>query len=189
MVTHRLAIWVFGPIGAGKTRLLSKLPLRGFRRIDQDAELEKEMRAAGMSSDIRGYTDAERDRFLRLREQVARTLWDQVPTWRDAGENLCFETTGDKPHLFEAELIEGRRHHYRSFGCGLRCSLEDCLAQNRTRTRVLPDELVEASWQAFERFRADGSYTRIFRNDRLEFCDDQNAAAELIQTWMELFTL
>ena len=74
MVTRRLAIWVFGPIGAGKSRLLSQLPLEGFRRIDQDAELEREMRVAEMSLDIRNYTEAERARLARLREQAARTL-------------------------------------------------------------------------------------------------------------------
>jgi hypothetical protein len=187
MKTRRLAIWVFGPIGAGKTSLLARFPLGGFRRVDQDAELEKEMRAAGMPPDMRSYTVEERARLARLREEVARALWAQVPAWREAGENLCFETTGDKPHLFEAELIGGRRHGYRSLGCGLRCSLEDCLAHNRSRTRVLPDRIVEASWEAFERFCGDGSYSRIFAEERMEIFDDPDSAAEFLGKWIESF--
>jgi GTPase SAR1 family protein len=103
-----LAIWVFGPVGAGKSLLISRLPLDAFRIVDQDALLEEELARRGLCLDATQHTATERTQFQSIRRQVAAALWNQVPVWRKEGINLCFETTGDKPHLFEAELIANR---------------------------------------------------------------------------------
>jgi hypothetical protein len=149
MKLRRLALWIFGPVGAGKSHVLSQLPLGHFERVEQDAELERRLRDAGLPLDTRRYSASQRAEFLRLREHVISELWTRVPAWREKGCNLVFETTGNKPGLFREQIEAGRAHGYTTLGCALRVPLALCLEHNRGRERVLADELVEGAWTAF----------------------------------------
>jgi hypothetical protein len=111
--------------------------------IDQDVELEND-------PDWRAHRAAARDR-----------AWARVPALRAAGAPLTFHTTGDKPDLLAAEVARGHARGYREVGIALRCPLDVCLARNRARVRRLDDGVVIATWEAFERFLADGTYARI----------------------------
>src|SRR5947207_11964782 len=63
MKNLRLGLWIFGPIGSGKSHVLSRLPLEDFERVDQDAELERLLRAAGLPLDTRTYDAAQSAEF------------------------------------------------------------------------------------------------------------------------------
>ncbi len=179
-----LAIWVFGPVGAGKSLLISRLPLDAFRIVDQDALLEEELARRGLCLDATQHTATERTQFQSIRRQVAAALWNQVPVWRKEGINLCFETTGDKPHLFEAELIANRNRGYQTLGCALNIPLDKCLAQNRVRSRVLSDETVAASWTAFQNYLATDVYSRLFAGENLEICTSVPDAEITVTSWL-----
>lgn len=182
-----LAIWIFGPIGSGKSELLARLPLAGFQRVQADDELERHMLAQGLKLDVSQHGERERREFRDLRAEVTLELWGKVPGWREEGRDLAFETTGDKPPLFQIEIEAGRAQGYHTLGCGLHMPLADCLARNRQRPRVLSDGAVSASWHAFERFTADGTYARLFAAEELVLTDDLDYAAEFVGAWLERF--
>ena len=184
-MSHRwLALWIFGPIGAGKSRVIERMPVADFVRVDQDMELETQLRAAGLPLDTRQHDAAQREAFLQLRKTIIAELWRQVPDWRAQGCDLIFETTGNKPSLFRAEVEKAQACGYRSLGCALRVPLAVCLERNQGRERVLDDTVVEASWRDFERALADGTYAEIFAGDRLVICEEAERAAEAVEAWL-----
>jgi hypothetical protein len=130
--------WVLGAAGAGKSTFVAA---RGWPNvIDQDAELE---RLVGDGPYAWPLTE--------LRARATATTWARVPVLRAARVDLTFQTPGDKPDLLAAEIATGRAAGYRELGYGLRVPLDVCLARNRGRRRVLPDDVVVATWEAFER--------------------------------------
>src|SRR5690349_6737401 len=112
MKNRRLALWIFGPIGSGKSHVMSRLPLEHFTEVVQDAELERTLRAAGLPLDTRRHNAGQREEFRRIRQRVITDLWNAVPAWRKEGRNLVFETTGNKPALFRTEVEAGRAAGY-----------------------------------------------------------------------------
>jgi|GEM_PF-5107609 len=184
MKNRRLALWIFGPIGSGKSHVMSQLPLEHFTEVVQDAEVERLLRTAGLPLDTRRHDASQRDEFRRTRQRVIARLWDMVPVWREAGRNLVFETTGNKPTLFRAEVEAGRAAGYHTLACALRVPLSVCRQQNQTRERVLEDAIVEDTWREFERFLADGTYADIFAGSRLEICESTEAAVHAAQRWL-----
>ena len=147
-----LAIWVIGPAGAGKSRLVASAHPRNV--VDQDAELERL---------VTGPYDWPN--LGPLRRLATERAWSRVPALRAAGEPIVFETTGDKPELLAVEVAAGHAAGYREIGVGLRVPLEVCLARNRARARVLPDDVVIATWHAFEQHLPD--YARILDSFQL----------------------
>jgi predicted kinase len=185
IMKHRpLSLWIFGPIGAGKSRTIAQLPLESFERVDQDAELEPILRAAKVPLDTRQHDESERAEFLRLRRWVSAELWEKVPAWRAEGRNLVFETTGDKPALFRAEVLAGRAAGYETLACALRVPLAECLKRNRGRERVLADAIVENTWRDFEKALTDGVYSEIFAQEQLHVCDSAQAASRVANAWI-----
>lgn len=182
-----LALWIFGPIGSGKSDLLERLPLADFQRVQADVELERQMQATGLRLAVAEHGERERREFREMRAKVTLELWGRVPGWRQEGRHLAFETTGDKPPVFQVEIEAGRALGYHSLGCGLRTSLADCLARNRQRPRILSDAVVQASWNAFERFTGDGTYARLFAAEELILTDDFAEAEAFVRSWLDRF--
>jgi hypothetical protein len=110
--------------------------------------------------------------IAELRRAVANRVWSQVPEWRSRRLPMAFAVTGNKPHLFRVEVELGRAASYLNLGLGLRCSLATCLTQNETRRRVLPDALVESTWNDFERNLGVGVYDSIFGAGRFDCVRD-----------------
>ncbi|MFO0950106.1 MAG: AAA family ATPase [Isosphaeraceae bacterium] len=162
MATRRLLLWVMGPTGSGKSTLLAGGLPRGFRVLDQDAELERAMNARGLPLDLRTHDLAQAAAFSTLRQEVAERVWGRLPGWLASGDPVAIETTGDKPHLLRAEVELAAASGYRSVGLGLRCDLATCLRRNRSRRRVLPDDVVEGSWASFEANLSGGVYPAVF---------------------------
>src|SRR5262245_4383209 len=181
-----LSTWIFGPIASGKTELISQLPRENIKIVQADAELERRADAAGLHLDVANYNDAERALFAKLRHEATSKIWAQVPRWREQRESLFFETTGDKPDLFQHEIEAGHAAGYRTLGLGLQSSLEQCLARNRARRRVLSPETVTASWHTFERLRLDGIYQRLFAQDELHISADVKILIESAMQWLTL---
>ena len=118
------------------------------------------------------HDSADAEKFRALRREVSDRVWTQPPSWRLLGVPLAFEVTGDKPHLLKIEVNLDRAAGYRSLGVAMRCPLETCLQRNRLRRRVLPDDVVQATWLAFEQFLASGTYSAIFGPSAFHVCTD-----------------
>ncbi len=178
-----LSVWIFGPIASGKSRLISRLSPENFKVVQADAELERRVAEAGLHLEVEKYDAREQALFQATRNRVTAELWARIPPWREQREDIIFETTGDKPNLFRGEIEAGHARGYRTLGCGLEVSLEQCLANNRSRRRILSRETVSASWQAFERYRADGTYERLLEQDELLISADAGALAAFARAW------
>jgi hypothetical protein len=162
MAIGRLVLWVIGSIGSGKSTLLAGGLPRGVRVLDQDAELERAMTARGLPQDLRAHDAAQAAAFSTLLREVAGRVWGRLPGWLASGDPVAIETTGDKPHLLRAEVEAAAAAGYRSVGLGLRCDLATCLRRNLGRRRVLPDDVVEASWDRFEANLSREVYAAVF---------------------------
>jgi len=162
MSDAKISLWVLGPVGSGKTTLLQRYLPPDFRLLDQDAQLEQELLARHIPLDTRTHDPVEAETFRALRREVSDRVWTQPPGWRLLGVPLAFEVSGDKPHLLQIEVELDRAAGYRSLGVAVRCPLETCLRRNGQRCRVLPDDVVESTWLAFEKYLATGAYTAIF---------------------------
>jgi predicted kinase len=180
-----LALWVFGPVASGKSRVLSHLPLDDFHLVDQDARLERELHARGWHARTAEYDAAQQAEFARLRAEVAQALWDKVPNWRAARENIAFETTGNKPHLFKIEIEAGHLYGYDTLACALRCPLARCLEQNARRSRVLPDHVVRETWEAFEHALSEGVYGKMLAAEQYHVCNTPEEAVSLAAAWLQ----
>jgi predicted kinase len=183
-MSGRLSIWVFGPVGSGKSYVLARATPEHFHVVSQDAEFERHLHESGLPLNTRYYGEEQSQQFGSLRAMTAHTIWSHVPALRDRGENLAFETTGNKPHLFRAEVEAGHRHGYNTLACALRIPLETCLARNASRHRILPEDVVSATWHVFEQALAEGTYREIFTRDRLQICSSAQEAIQATEDWL-----
>lgn len=181
-VRRPLALWIIGPIGAGKSHMLARLAPASWRIVDQDAELERRLEEHGVPLDTRTHDLLQAALFARLRQEVIDHLWQQVIEWRHRGISLAIETTGNKPPLLRAEVAAGSVLGYLNLGVGLCRPLELCLARNRARRRVLADEMVRSTWDDFERFLRDGVYAEIFGAEA--FYLDVSGDVAAVQSWL-----
>jgi predicted kinase len=164
-VTPRpVALWMIGPVGSGKSTHISDL--KGFAIVDQDIELERLLKSSGLSLDTREYDSDQAARFTALRAEASDRTWKLVPELRRRGQSIVFETSGNKPWLLAKEVELNRQAGYDNLGVGVWCSLEDCLARNRNRSRVLPDAVVRDTWKAFHQYLDAGVYDQIFGEGR-----------------------
>ena len=178
------ALWIFGPVGSGKSRLLSRLSLNRFQRIDQDAALEKSLRDRGAALNLASYPEQKVAELHQLRAQIAAELWNKVPEWRRRGNDLVYETTGNKPHLFRIEVGLDQAHGYRILGIGIRSRLEQCLTRNAGRERVLSDAVVRETWNAFAEADRSGIYAQIFSSAELLLTEDAETALTVAEDWL-----
>lgn len=167
MTFDRIALWVLGPIGSGKSTLIARTLPPSFRIVDQDSELERQASIRGLSLDCRAHDAAEAAAFAELRAKVAEEVWSQVPRWRMEGAPIAFQTTGDKPHLLQHHVDDGRAAGYRNLAILLSVPEEICVRRNRERSRVVADAVVVRTVNAFERNLRDGVYERILGPDAL----------------------
>jgi len=172
MVTSRIAIWVIGAIGSGKSTLIGRSCPPGFRVVDQDALLTAEMLKQGLPLDMRQCTVAQMTELRALRKQVAAKLWSEVPRWRQRGESMIFEATGDKPQLLAIEVQANQSAGYLNLGVGVRCPYDRCVEQNLRRGRIVPEDSVRQTWADFERNLEHGVYSTILGTDRFALCED-----------------
>jgi predicted kinase len=162
MTFDRIALWVIGPTGSGKSTLIARTLPRPFRIVDQDSELERQALSRGLSLDGRAHDAAEAAAFGALRAWVAEEVWSQVPRWRVEGAPIAFQTTGDKPHLLQHEVDAGRAAGYRNLAIALRVPEEICMRRNRQRSRVVADAVVMRTVNDFERNLREGVYRSMF---------------------------
>lgn len=163
-MSHPIAAWILGPVGSGKSTCIAGL--QGFAVVDQDADLERLLRLNGLPFDTRKYTASQAARVKELRQEASDRTWDMVPALRSSGQSIVFESTGDKPWLLAEEMSRNRDAGYVDIGFGLSTQLSDCLAQNRSRARVLPDSVIESSWQTFHQYLMARRYHSLFGEDR-----------------------
>jgi len=165
LVTPRpVALWMIGPVGSGKSTQISDL--KGFTVVDQDIELERLLKSSGLPLDTREYDSDQAARFAALRAEASDRTWKIVPELRRRGQSIVFETSGNKPWLLAKEVELNQQAGYDNLGVGVCCPLEDCLAQNRNRSRVLPDAVVRNTWEAFHHYFYAGVYDQIFGEGR-----------------------
>jgi predicted kinase len=182
MTFERVVLWVLGPVGSGKSTLIARGVPPPFRVVDQDVELERQALIRCLSLDSRTHDPATAAELAALRTEVADELWSHLPRWRAEGVPLAFAVTGDKPHLLQGELAEGRAAGYRNLGIALRTPLEVCLARNLARRRVLPHDVVLATFAAFEQNLQSGTYERLFEREAFTIVSD--VAAFDVGEWL-----
>lgn len=166
MNSSPLVLWIIGPIGAGKSTLLHSDDCPDWRIVDQDAPLEAAMREQGMTMDTRSHTASQAAEFAALRAQVSARLWASVARWRQERVSLVIQTTGNKPHLMKIEVDAFAEAGYINLGVGLRCPLSTCLSRNLSRTRVLPEAVVQGTWNEFERNLAAKTFQSLLGEER-----------------------
>lgn len=154
-----IALWIIGPPGSGKSAFVADHLSRDFHVIDQDAELERAMIERGLPLDI---AQCDPIAFANLRAEVTERVWAGVPALRAAGTPIAFEVSGDKPQFLREDVALNRAAGYRDYGIALRCSLETCLRRNRERARIVPDQVIERIWTAFEANLASKIFAEIF---------------------------
>lgn len=162
-----LVLWILGPIGAGKSTLLCNGDCPDWRIVDQDAPLEAAMRECGLPLDTRTHTPAQAAEFASLRAFVSAKLWNQVARWREERVSLVIQTTGNKPYLMKIEVDAFNDAGYINLGVGLRCPLATCLSRNLHRTRVLPEAVVQSTWNEFERNLSAKTFESLLGAERV----------------------
>jgi predicted kinase len=167
MTFDRIALWILGPIGCGKSTLIARALPPAFRVVDQDSELERQASARGLPLDGHAHDAAEAAAFAALRAKVAEEVWSQVPRWRTEGAPIAFQATGDKPHLLRDHVDAGRAAGYRNLGIALHVPEEMCIRRNRERARIVANAVVARTVHDFERNLREGVYERIFGPEAL----------------------
>jgi predicted kinase len=183
MRLERIALWVLGPIGSGKSTLIGRTLPPQFRIVDQDSALERQASNRGLSLDCRAHDAAESAAFAALRAEVAEEVWSQVPRWRIEGVPIAFQPTGDKPHLLQRELDAGRTAGYGNLAIALRVPEGICLDHNRRRRRVVSDDVVVRTVNDFERNLRDGVYQNMFGPNALVIVTEPESFN--ISEWLE----
>ncbi len=175
-------IWVLGPIGAGKSLILSSLAHHRPRILNQDQLFEALLREHGLPFDFRLHNDELRKRASGLRKLAGESAWQMLPQWLLDRQDFYIESVGDKPEELRQAVNANTAAGFSNLALVLNCDIDVCLQRNRSRNRVLRDEVVIKHWRSFQACREQRVHERVFSEAGMTLIED--AANFCVEEWL-----
>ena len=170
------AFFLAGGPGSGKTFVTqSAFAGTGLKLVNSDNKFERDLKKANLSLKM---PDAEAYFRDRIRQGAKEFAGKQLDTYLKGRLGVIIDATGRDYSLIQRQVSLLKLLGYDCYMVFVNTSLEVALERNRTRSRSIPEYIVQKSWKGVQANM--GAFQKVFGHSKLLIVDNNKDDKELV---------
>ena len=170
------AFFLAGGPGSGKTFVTSSaFAGTGLKLVNSDNKFERDLKKANLSLKM---PDAEAYFRDRIRQGAKEFAGKQLDTYLKGRLGVIIDATGRDYALIQRQVSLLKLLGYDCYMVFVNTSLEVALERNRTRSRSIPEYIVQKSWKGVQANM--GAFQRMFSPNKMLIVDNNRDEKELV---------
>ena len=170
------AFFLAGGPGSGKTFVTqSAFAGTGLKLVNSDNKFERDLKKANLSLKM---PDAEAYFRDRIRQGAKEFAGKQLDTYLKGRLGVIIDATGRDYGLIQRQVSLLKLLGYDCYMVFVNTSLEVALERNRTRSRSIPEYIVQKSWKGVQANM--GAFQKVFGHSKMLIVDNNRDEKELV---------
>ena len=170
------AFFLAGGPGSGKTFVTqSAFAGTGLKLVNSDVKFERDLRKANLSLKM---PDEEKYFRDRIRQGAKEFVGKQMDTYLKGRLGMIVDSTARDYSSIQRQYNLLRNIGYDCYMIFVNTSLEVALERNRTRSRSIPEYIVQKSWKGVQANM--GAFQKVFGHSKLLIVDNNKDDKELV---------
>ena len=170
------AFFLAGGPGSGKTFVTqSAFAGTGLKLVNSDVKFERDLRKANLSLKM---PDEEKYFRDRIRQGAKEFVGKQMDQYLKGRLGMIIDSTARDYPSIQRQYNLLRNIGYDCYMVFVNTSLEVALERNRTRSRSIPEYIVQKSWKGVQANM--GAFQKVFGHSKLLIVDNNKDDKELI---------
>ena len=170
------AFFLAGGPGSGKTFVTqSAFAGTGLKLVNSDVKFERDLRKANLSLKM---PDEEKYFRDRIRQGAKEFAGKQMDTYLKGRLGMIVDSTARDYSSIQRQYNLLRNIGYDCYMIFVNTSLEVALERNRTRSRSIPEYIVQKSWKGVQANM--GAFQKVFGHSKMLIVDNNKDDKELI---------
>ena len=170
------AFFLAGGPGSGKTFVTqSAFAGTGLKLVNSDVKFERDLRKANLSLKM---PDEEKYFRDRIRQGAKEFVGKQMDQYLKGRLGMIIDSTARDYPSIQRQYNLLRNIGYDCYMVFVNTSLEVALERNRTRSRSIPEYIVQKSWKGVQANM--GAFQKVFGHSKLLIVDNNRDDKELV---------
>ena len=170
------AFFLAGGPGSGKTFVTqSAFAGTGLKLVNSDVKFERDLKKANLSLKM---PDEEKYFRDRIRQGAKEFAGKQMDTYLKGRLGMIVDSTARDYSSIQRQYNLLRNIGYDCYMVFVNTSLEVALERNRTRSRSIPEYIVQKSWKGVQANM--GAFQKVFGHSKMLIVDNNKDDKELI---------
>ena len=170
------AFFLAGGPGSGKTFVnQSAFAGTGLKLVNSDVKFERDLRKANLSLKM---PDEEKYFRDRIRQGAKEFAGKQMDTYLKGRLGMIVDSTARDYPSIQRQYNLLRNIGYDCYMIFVNTSLEVALERNRTRSRSIPEYIVQKSWKGVQANM--GAFQKVFGHSKMLIVDNNKDDKELV---------
>ena len=170
------AFFLAGGPGSGKTFVTqSAFAGTGLKLVNSDVKFERDLRKANLSLKM---PDEEKYFRDRIRQGAKEFVGKQMDQYLKGRLGMIIDSTARDYPSIQRQYNLLRNIGYDCYMVFVNTSLEVALERNRTRSRSIPEYIVQKSWKGVQANM--GAFQKVFGHSKLLIVDNNKDDKELV---------
>ena len=170
------AFFLEGGPGSGKTFVTqSAFAGTGLKLVNSDVKFERDLRKANLSLKM---PDEEKYFRDRIRQGAKEFVGKQMDTYLKGRLGMIIDSTARDYSTIQRQYNLLRNIGYDCYMIFVNTSLDVALERNRTRSRSIPEYIVQKSWKGVQANM--GAFQKVFGHSNMLIVDNNRDDKELI---------
>ena len=170
------AFFLAGGPGSGKTFVTqSAFAGTGLKLVNSDVKFERDLRKANLSLKM---PDEEKYFRDRIRQGAKEFAGKQMDTYLKGRLGMIVDSTARDYPTIQRQYNLLRNIGYDCYMIFVNTSLEVALERNRTRSRSIPEYIVQKSWKGVQANM--GAFQKVFGHSKMLIVDNNKDDKELV---------
>ena len=170
------AFFLAGGPGSGKTFVTSSaFAGTGLKLVNSDVKFERDLRKANLSLKM---PDEEKYFRDRIRQSAKEFAGKQMDTYLKGRLGMIVDSTARDYPSIQRQYNLLRNIGYDCYMIFVNTSLDVALERNRTRSRSIPEYIVQKSWKGVQANM--GAFQKVFGHSKMLIVDNNRDDKELV---------
>ena len=170
------AFFLAGGPGSGKTFVTSSaFAGTGLKLVNSDVKFERDLRKANLSLKM---PDEEKYFRDRIRQGAKAFVGKQLDQYLQGRLGMIIDSTARDYSVIQRQYNLLRNIGYDCYMVFVNTSLDVALERNRTRSRSIPDYIVQKSWKGVQANM--GAFQKVFGHSKMLIVDNNKDDKELV---------
>ena len=170
------AFFLAGGPGSGKTFVTqSAFAGTGLKLVNSDVKFERDLKKANLSLKM---PDEEKYFRDRIRQSAKEFAGKQMDTYLKGRLGMIVDSTARDYPSIQRQYNLLRNIGYDCYMIFVNTSLDVALERNRTRSRSIPEYIVQKSWKGVQANM--GAFQKVFGHNKLLIVDNNKDDKELV---------
>ena len=170
------AFFLAGGPGSGKTFVTqSAFAGTGLKLVNSDVKFERDLKKANLSLKM---PDEEKYFRDRIRQGAKEFVGKQMDTYLKGRLGMIIDSTARDYSTIQRQYNLLRNIGYDCYMIFVNTSLDVALERNRTRSRSIPEYIVQKSWKGVQANM--GAFQKVFGHSKMLIVDNNKDDKELV---------